>query len=160
MAVVEEGGEDIATGRTPDELVRLHVSYAVTRDKRLRHELALAYTGLADRLAAEIGRGEAARRAARGALARAIDRYDDGRHGNFREWASARIRAELRRLERAPSPEVPPGLLEDRAHVLRTVEDLGQELGRSPNVPEISARSGLSEDRVLSAMELIGPLDD
>jgi DNA-directed RNA polymerase specialized sigma subunit len=89
---------------------------------------------------------------------RAIDHYDDGRHGKFRDWAAGRIRHDLRRLGR-PGTAVPPGLLEDYAQVIRTLEDLGQEMGRSPTVSELSARSGLSEEQVLTAMELLGPDD-
>ena len=37
--------------------------------------------------------------------------------------------------------------------VIRTVDDLTQELGRSPRIAEISRRTGLLEDQILAAMD-------
>lgn len=156
MELVEEGGEP----RAAEDLVRLHVTYAMTRDKRLRHELASAYAGLAGDLAAEAGGGEAAHRAARAALVRAIDRYVEARHGPFPEWAGGRIRNELRRARQAQPPGVPGPLLEHHAQVVRTLEDLTQEMGRSPTVPELAARSGLTEEQVVTAMDLLAHHED
>jgi RNA polymerase sigma-B factor len=38
--------------------------------------------------------------------------------------------------------------------VVRALEELTQELGRSPRIPELAARAGLTDEQVLEAVEL------
>ena len=49
---------------------------------------------------------------------------------------------------------VPRALQENYLVLLQVVDELTQELGRSPLIPEVAGRAGLSEDNVLEAMEL------
>jgi RNA polymerase sigma-B factor len=91
------------------------------------------------------------------ALLKAIDRYD-GARGPFVPFASATIVGELKRHLRDTgwALRVPRRLQEIGILVGRAIDQLVQELGRSPTVPEVAARTGLEEDEVLEALEVGG----
>jgi RNA polymerase sigma-B factor len=149
-----------ARRRTDDELARLHVSYACTRDRRLRDELAAAYDGMAVALARRFpSRRESVEdftQVARIGLFGAIDRFDPGRERPFVSFARATITGELKRhvRDRTWSMRMPRSLQEQWLAVVRTVDDLTPELGRSPRLSEVVARCGLTDEQVLEAMEL------
>lgn len=160
-------GADVSTGSSAlggsfrdAGLAGLHAEYAATRDRRTREALAAAYDGLAVGLA----RRFPSRRdslddyvqVARLGLLHAIDRFDPARERPFASFAGATISGELKRhvRDRTWSLRVPRSLQEHWLVVVRTVEDLTHELGRSPAVTEVSRRSGLSPEQVLEAMEL------
>lgn len=49
---------------------------------------------------------------------------------------------------------VPRSLQENYLEVIRAVDDLTGELGRSPHIPEVARRCGLGDEEVLEAMEV------
>lgn len=142
-------------------IAAVHVMYATTRDQRLRDELIAHYDDFAVRLA----RGFRSRRAeredlvqvARLGLIHAVDRFDPGRQRPFVAFARVTILGELKRHLRDHTWPLPIGrrLQEEYLLVVRTGEDLLQELGRSPRISEVAARAGLAVEQVLEAMEVI-----
>jgi RNA polymerase sigma-B factor len=53
---------------------------------------------------------------------------------------------------------IPRSLHDNHLNVLAAVDELTQELGRSPRIAEVAARAGLSHEKVLEAMEVDRPL--
>ncbi len=142
------------------EVARLHLMYAMTRDRQLRDQLVAHY----DAFAVSLARAFSTRResvedlvqVARIGLIHAVDRFDPARERPFQAFARSTILGELKRhlRDHTWSMRVPRGLQEDYLQVLRTADDLTQELGRSPTLCEVAARAGLSEDRALEAMNV------
>jgi RNA polymerase sigma-B factor len=149
---------------TDEEVVRMHASFAATRDERLRTELLARYDGLALALARKFpGRGESRddlAQVARIGLIHAIDRFDPERGRPFVVFARATISGELKRhlRDHTWTMRIPRSLHDNHLNVLTTVDDLTQELGRSPRIAEVAARCGLRKDAVLEAMEVDRPL--
>lgn len=141
-----------------EDITRLHASFALSRDPRLRAELAFHYDGLAVSLARRFpSRRESHEdlvQVARIGLIQAIDRFDPNRKRPFVAYARATILGELKHHVRDHTwaMRVPRPLQEHYLQVLRAVDDLTQELGRSPRIPEVAARVGLSEEQVLTAI--------
>jgi RNA polymerase sigma-B factor len=148
------------SGSRDDEAVPLEVMYALTRDPRLRAELVAHYdsfaTGLARTFPSRRETTEDLIQVARLALIHAIDRFDPRRERPFVVFARATILGELKRHLRDHTWRIRPArsLQEHYLIVMRTVDDLTQEFGRSPRIPEVAARAGLSEEQVLEAMDV------
>ncbi|MEW6470990.1 MAG: sigma-70 family RNA polymerase sigma factor [Actinomycetota bacterium] len=150
-----------AVQRTDEELDRLHRCYRLTGDARLRTELIIHY----DPLAVRLGRTFTTRRetaddliqVARLALIHAVDRFDPQRERPFVPFATTTIRGELKRhLRDRTWPIRPPRRVQESyLLVIRTIDDLTHELGRSPTLTEIAGRAGLGEDDVLEAIDVI-----
>lgn len=146
-------GEDV-------DLAELHAAFARTGDRRLRDRLLAHYDGLAVRLARRFStRREATEdlvQVARVGLIHAVDRFDPGRGRPFAAYAHTTILGELKRHLRDHSWRLRPtrSLQEHYLLVIRTVEELTQQLGRSPRIAEVAARAGLSDEDVLEALEL------
>lgn len=146
----------------PIEVDQLHADYVVSRDERLRDRLLAIYDDFALRLARHFpSRREAAEdlaQVARIGLLHAVDRFDPHRGRPFTSFARATIEGELKRhiRDRTWAMRVPRSLQEHYLVMVRTVDDLTQELGRSPLIAEVAERSGLTEEQVLEAMELGG----
>lgn len=150
----------LVTKDAADEVARLHLMYAVTRDRQLRNQLIAHY----DPFAVSLARAFSTRResvedlvqVARIGLIHAVDRFDPARERPFQAFARSTIFGELKRhlRDHSWSMRVPRGLQDDYLHVLRTADDLTQEFGRSPTIGEVAARAGLSEDRALEAMNV------
>jgi RNA polymerase sigma-B factor len=142
------------------DVAALHRRYAAGQDRRDRDALLLHYDGLAVSLAWRFpSRREAPDdlvQVARLALIHAVDRFDPGRERAFSTFARATILGELKRHLRDHTWRVRPprSLQENYLLVTRTVDDMTAELGRSPLVPELAARCGLTEEHVLEAMEV------
>jgi RNA polymerase sigma-B factor len=137
--------------------------YATSRDLALREQIILAYLGLADRLAARYrtSRGttpEDLTQTARAALITAVDRYDPAkaRAGGFVPFAVACVAGELKRSLRDTSwrVHVPRQLKDQALRVCKAVDQLEQELGRSPTAAEVAGRVQLTEQDVLEASEV------
>ena len=145
-----------------ERLVGLHAAYAASRDPRLRGELLRAYDGYALGLARKFpSRRESPEdlgQVARIGLLHAIDRFDPSLGRPFTTFARATILGELKRhvRDRTWSMRVPRSLQEQYLVVVRAVDDLTQELSRSPSIREVARRAGMSEEDVLEAMELGG----
>ena len=88
-------------------------------------------------------------------LVKAVDRFDPERGLEFSTYAAPTILGEIRRhfRDRTWAVHVYRGLQELTGQVARCASDLTQELGRAPSVPELVARTGESEERVLEALE-------
>ncbi len=92
------------------------------------------------------------------ALLKAIDRFDTEHGASFVSYAAATIVGELKRHLRdtAWAVRVPRRLQEVGLLVSRSVDDLTQELGRSPTVAELAERADLTEDEVLEGLDVGG----
>jgi RNA polymerase sigma-B factor len=145
-----------------DRLTWLHTEYATTRRPALRAELLAAYDGfalgLARRFPSRREGPEDLGQVARIGLLKALDRFDPAWGRPFTAFARATIVGELKRHVRdcTWSMRVPRSLQEHYLVVVRALDELTQELGRSPRIAEVAARAGLSEEQVLEAMELGG----
>jgi RNA polymerase sigma-B factor len=145
---------------TQSHLDQLHRHYAATRDPKTQLELLKAY----DRFALDLARRFPSRReqpedlgqVARIGLLNALERFEPERERPFALFARATIVGELKRhiRDRTWAMRVPRSLQERYLAVVQTADHLTQELGRSPRIGEVAARTGLSEERVLEAMEL------
>ena len=158
-----EGVDDI---RPDDEqaVQRVEVwfrEYAERRDPVLRERIILAYLGLADRLA-ERYRGnrsvplEDLRQVARLGLVKAVDRYEPQRANPFIPYAVATVIGEIKRHLRDASwrLRVPRGIKDLALRLCRAIDELPQQLGHSPTVPELADYLDATEDEVLEAIEV------
>jgi RNA polymerase sigma-B factor len=136
-------------------------AYAVTRDPVTRERIIVAYLGLADRLADRY-RGnktmplEDLRQTARLGLVKAVDRYEPDRANPFIPYAVATVIGEIKRYLRDTSwrLRVPRGIKDLALRLCRAVDELPQQLGRSPTVPELAEYLDASEEEVLEAIEV------
>jgi RNA polymerase sigma-B factor len=128
-------------------------------DPSVRDELIRRHYPLAEYLARRFrGRGEPLEdltQVASIGLIKAIDRFDPDRDVKFSTYATATIVGEIKRhfRDKGWALRVPRRLQEIAMQVGRALADLAQELGRSPTVPEIAERTGLTEEEVLEGME-------
>jgi RNA polymerase sigma-B factor len=135
-----------------------------TIDQDRRRDLVTQYDKLALRLARQFRttreRRDDLEQVARIGLLHAADRYDPSLARPFTAFARATIIGELKRHLRdcTWSMRMPRSLHDCYLVVVRAVDDLTLELGRSPRIAEIEARTGLSEDRVLEVMAMRAPL--
>jgi RNA polymerase sigma-B factor len=84
----------------------------------------------------------------------AISRFDPDRGVPFVGFATPTILGELRRHFRTVWSVRMPRSLQEASQLLGPVtNDLRHELSRSPTISEVAARTGLSPERVLEAME-------
>jgi RNA polymerase sigma-B factor len=90
-------------------------------------------------------------------LLKAIDRFDTERGVKFSTYATPTIIGELKRhfRDKGWAMRVPRRLQEIGLQMSRVVSEMFQELGRSPTIPEIAERSGLSEEDVIEGMDAI-----
>ena len=145
---------------TDEEIARLHAAFALSRDPRLRAELATHYDHLARSLASRFLTRRESRedlaQVARIGLLHALDRFDPNRNRPFVAFARPTILGELKHHVRDHTwgMRVPRSLQERYLDVVRSVDDLTQELGRVPRIPEVAARVGLDAGQVLEAIEV------
>ena len=163
--MIAEGVQFAAPARRPQATAdgwvdALHRSYAASGDLGFRNRLALHYDGyavaLARRLHTRREHCEDLVQVARVGLLNALDRFEPQRGQPFVAFARLTIVGELKRhlRDRTWAVRVPRALKDHFLVVVRAADDLTSELGRSPSVPEVSRRCGLSEEHVLEAMEL------
>jgi RNA polymerase sigma-B factor len=138
-------------------------AFAVSRDPALRERIVLAYLGLADRLADRYrsSRGtsrEDLTQTARAALVAAVDRYDPTRERGFVPFAVACVVGELKRYLRDASwrLHIPRPLKERSLKLCKAVDELPQQLGRSPTLTELAHHLEITEEEVLEALEVAG----
>lgn len=133
--------------------------YRRTGDRRVRNELIEQHMGLAEHLARRYrNRGQAAddlNQVALVGLVKAVDRFDPDRGLAFTTFATPTILGELKRhfRDRGWTVHVPRQVQEQILLVTRSLQDLSQRLGRSPTVAETARAAGLTEEKVLEAME-------
>ena len=89
------------------------------------------------------------------ALMRAAGRYRPEKGFVFATYATASILGELKRhfRDRTWAMRVPRSVQETYLAVKNARDELGQQLGASPTVPQIAAHLGVSDEAVLMAME-------
>jgi len=133
--------------------------YAETRDPALRDQILEVYLPLSYHLAQRFrNRGEPLEdlaQVAALAMVKAIDRFDPARGVRFSTFAVPTVVGELKRhfRDRMWAVRVPRRLKDLRVTMAAEISELGQLLGRSPTVPEIAERLGLSEEEVLEVVE-------
>jgi RNA polymerase sigma-B factor len=141
-------------------LVEMHREYARTGDPDLKKALVEAHCGLAETLARRIGArgGESIddmTQVAYLALLKAVDRFDPDLGFQFSTYATRVITGELKRHLRDHTWSVRPprGVHDLYLAAEATVDELAQELGRSPTMYELAERMGVSEEQLIHAME-------
>jgi RNA polymerase sigma-B factor len=133
--------------------------YAATGDKVLRDEIVASQVGLAEYLARRFkNRGEPIEdliQVALLGLLKAVERFDPSRGLEFSTFATPTIVGELKRhfRDKGWAVRVPRRVQELHLRMGTVVNNLSQELGRSPTIPEIAIRAEVSVDEVLEAME-------
>ncbi len=135
---------------------------AETEQERLRYreQLVDQYIGLVEFLARRFrNRGEPLEdlvQVGTIGLLKAIERFDLERKVEFSTYATPTIVGELKRhfRDKGWAVRVPRRLQELHLELTKVVNQLGQELGRSPTVPEIAEASGISEEEVLEGLEI------
>lgn len=138
----------------------MHAAYAATRSPALRAQLADCYTPFAYHLANGFrDRGEPLddlRQVALTALVVALDRFDPGVGVRFTTYGARCMTGELKRHFRDKGWAVRVGRsAQERYLQLRAAtEELHQELGRSPTIPDVAARLDISEEDVLVSMDV------
>jgi len=142
-----------------DALLRVFREFAATRDSKLRDQLIEAHLGLAEYLARRFAnRGEPLDdlvQVASLGLVKAVERFDPGRGLEFTTFATPTIVGELKRhfRDKGWAVRVPRRVQELHLRVTHVVDDLSNELGRSPTIAEISVRAGTTEDEVTEALD-------
>jgi RNA polymerase sigma-B factor len=147
-----------------DELRRLHRRYrevtSPAEKEAIREQLVRGYDSLVRFLARPFAnRGEPLEdilQVGYLGLIKAIDRFDPDLGNEFTTFATPTIRGEIQRYFRDKGWAIrfPRRLQETYQQVIRTNEELKNELGRQPSVAEVAARLGLDPDDVLEAMEM------
>ena len=89
-------------------------------------------------------------------LIKAIDRFDPDLGNEFTTFATPTIRGEIQRYfrDKGWAIRLPRRLQEIYQQVIRTNEELKNELGRQLSVAEVAARLHIDPDDVLEAMEM------
>ena len=150
---------------TPDDREALRarfVEYRRVGGRQLRNELIEAHQGLAARIARRFSnRGEATDdllQVAYLGLLKAVERFDVERNYEFSTFATVTIEGELKRHFRDRAWSIRPPRRQQELHLRLggAVNELSQELKRSPTVPEVALRLGVSDEEVLEAMEAGG----
>jgi RNA polymerase sigma-B factor len=147
-----------------EELRRLHRRYREATSEaerdRIKEQLVRGYENLVHFLARPFqNRGEPLDDILQVGflgLIKAIERFDPDLGNEFTTFATPTIRGEIQRYFRDKGWAIrfPRRLQEIYQQVVRTNEELKQELGRQPSVAEVAARLGLEPDDVLEAMEM------
>jgi RNA polymerase sigma-B factor len=125
-----------------------------------REQLVVQYIGLVEFLARRFrNRGEPLEdlvQVGTIGLLKAIDRFDLDREVEFSTYATPTVVGELKRhfRDKGWAVRVPRRLQELHLELTKIVNRLGQELGRSPTVPEIAEAAGVSEETVLEGLEI------
>jgi RNA polymerase sigma-B factor len=88
-------------------------------------------------------------------LIKAVDRFDLERGVELTTYATPNIIGEIKRhfRDHGWAVRVPRGLQELSIQLIRVVERLTGELGRSPTIAELAEATGASEEDVLEALE-------
>lgn len=146
------------------EMRELFAAYQQAESEGIKHEcrekLVEQFIGLVEFLARRFrNRGEPLEdlvQVGTIGLLKAIDRFDLDREVEFSTYATPTIVGELKRhfRDKGWAVRVPRRLQELHLELTKIVGHLGQELGRSPTVPEIAEAAGVSEEHVLEGLEI------
>ena len=88
-------------------------------------------------------------------LVKAVDRFDVDRGVEFSSYAVPTIVGEIRRhfRDKAWAMHVPRRIKELSVRLARVLDELTNELGRSPTVPELAEAAGAEEEEVIDALD-------
>ncbi len=88
-------------------------------------------------------------------LIKAVDRFDVDRGVEFSSYAVPTIVGEIRRhfRDKAWAMHVPRRLKELSVRLSRVLDELTNELGRSPTIPELAQATGAEEEEVIDALD-------
>jgi RNA polymerase sigma-B factor len=137
-------------------------AYHRTRAPEARAAIVTAYQGLAYSLAGRFAqRGEELddlNQVALLGLLKAIDRFDPDKGAELTTFATATILGELKRhlRDRGWSVRLPRRIHDLHLGAQQCIDELTQELGRSPRLPEIAERLGASVEDVIEALDAGG----
>ncbi|HEX9530708.1 MAG TPA: sigma-70 family RNA polymerase sigma factor [Acidimicrobiales bacterium] len=143
-----------------DDVVELHRRYVADRSPALRAELVERHAGLARALAHRMAGTSRERedivQVALLGLLHAVDRFEPDRGVTFTTYAWATIVGEIKKHHRRDQwgMHVSRQLQEAYIRASVAVDDLTQDLGRSPTVSEIARRSGAAEETVIAALDV------
>ncbi|HLH46313.1 MAG TPA: sigma-70 family RNA polymerase sigma factor [Acidimicrobiales bacterium] len=136
--------------------------YHRTRAPDAREQVLAAYQGLAYSLAARFAqRGEELddlNQVALIGLLKAIDRFDPDRGAELTTFATATILGELKRhlRDRGWSVRLPRRIHDLHLGAQQCIDELTQELGRSPSLVEIAGRLDVPVEAVVEALDAGG----
>ncbi len=154
-----------AAGPTPGNRAEIRqdiAEYHRNRDPATRDRVVSAYQGLAYSLAARFAqRGEELddlNQVALIGLLKAIDRFDPDRGAELTTFATATILGELKRhlRDRGWSVRLPRRIHDLHLSAQQCIDELTQELGRSPSMPEIADRLDVPLDDIVEALDAGG----
>ncbi len=137
----------------------LFATYAQTRDLEIRDELVAAHMGLASYLARRFAnRGQPLDdliQVASLGLLKAVERFDPTMRIEFSTYATTTIVGELKRYlrDRGWAVRAPRRMQELYLSLSQVVDELAQQLGRSPTIAELAREAQASEEEVLEALE-------
>ena len=149
-----------STGR--DQVRRAIKEYYDTRDRPARDMVLDAYQGLAYSLAARFAqRGEELddlNQVALIGLLKAIERFDPNRGAELTTFATATILGELKRhlRDRGWSVRLPRRIHDLHLRAQQAIDELTQELGRSPTLLELALRLNATLEEVVEALDAGG----
>jgi RNA polymerase sigma-B factor len=142
----------------PHALLR---EYARTRDVRVRNKLVLQHERMVRYLASRFGSGAGTSlddlvQVGYVGLIAAIDRFDPDKGVSFVTFAVPTILGEIKRYFRDQTwgLKAPRRLRELGLSLRKLREQLEQNLGRPPSVTEMAQAAGVTEERLLQAMDL------
>jgi RNA polymerase sigma-B factor len=136
------------------------IEAACAGDERAREAVLEQHLPLVRALATRYaGRGEALEdivQVGSVGLVLALQRFDPERGVPFKSFAIPTIVGEIRRhfRDRAWALHVPRRLKELSLRLMRTVETLTADLGRSPTIAELAVAVGVPEDDVIDALDV------
>jgi RNA polymerase sigma-B factor len=149
---------------TRDQLRDLHRRFRDSNDPeeraRIQEELVRAYESLVYFLARKFqNRGEPLDDIAQVGflgLIKAIDRFEPDLGNEFSTFATPTIAGEIKRYfrDKGWSIRFPRRLQELYQQVVRVNEEMKNQLGREPSMPELAERLGVEPGDVLEAMEI------
>jgi RNA polymerase sigma-B factor len=145
-----------------EHIRRAIAEYSETRSLAARDTVVGAYQGLAYSLAARFAqRGEELddlNQVALIGLLKAVDRFDPDRGAELTTFATATILGELKRhlRDRGWSVRLPRRIHDLHLRAQQSIDELTQELGRSPSLPEIAARIDCPVEDVVEALDAGG----
>jgi len=151
-----------AVPQTPEVIRDLHRLYHESPNEDLCRQLVEAHTGLAYRLTQRFAnRGEPAddlMQVALLGLVKAVQGFEPDRGLRFSTYATPTIIGELKRYfrDRGWAVRLPRRVHDLYLDVQHAVDDLSQEMGRSPTVSQVAERVGATEEAVIEAMEAGG----
>ncbi|MBI3947679.1 MAG: RNA polymerase sigma factor SigF [Armatimonadetes bacterium] len=130
------------------------------RQERIRDQLILMHGNLVRYLARKFAnRGEPLEdliQVGTIGLINAVDRFEPDRHIKFSTYAVPTIIGEIRRYfrDKGWNLKVPRRLKELNLAANRAIEQLSQEMGRSPTYAEIAESVGATEEEISEALEM------